>query len=128
MVVAAILYFDILVVPAINPYRSTKGLAATLDTMLPPGEEMIFFEDLRDSALFYTNRLAVVLRDPERLLDQMSQDEQVLCVIDRKYFERLEDLKQMVYVIETEGHKLLISNRRSSHQLAGFSGRRVPGS
>jgi 4-amino-4-deoxy-L-arabinose transferase-like glycosyltransferase len=128
VVVAAILYFIVLIVPSINPYRSTKGLAATLDTMLPPGEEMIFFEDLRDSALFYTNRLAVVLRDPERLLDHMSQDEQVLCVIDRKYFEHLEDFSQVAYVIETEGHKLLISNRRPDHQLAGFSGGREPDS
>ena len=128
MVVAAILYFIVLIVPAINPYRSTKGLAATLDTMLPPGEGMIFFEDLRDSALFYTNRLAVVLRDPKRLLDLMSQDEQILCVIDRKYFEHLEDLKNVVSVIGTEGHKLLISNRRPDHQLAGFTDRREPGS
>jgi 4-amino-4-deoxy-L-arabinose transferase-like glycosyltransferase len=112
MVVAAIVFFDILLVPAINPYRSSKGLAATLDTMLPPGEKMLFFEDLRDSALFYTNRLAVVLRDPERLLDRMSRDEQVFCVIDRKYFEHLEDLKKVVYVIATEGSKVLISNQK----------------
>ncbi len=127
MVVAAIVYFIVLVVPAVNPYRSTKGLAATLDAMLPPGEKMVFFEDLRDSALFYTNRLAVVLREPEQLIDRMSRDKQALCVIDRAHSEALEDLRQVVYVIETEGDKLLISNRRPGHQLAVFSGRRETG-
>jgi len=128
MVVAAILYFDILVVPAINPYRSTKGLAATLDAMLPPGEKMLFFEDLRDSALFYTDRLAAVLREPERLMERMSRDEQTLCVIDRKHFENLEDLQKVVYVIATEGSKLLISNKRPGYQPAVLSGERESGS
>jgi 4-amino-4-deoxy-L-arabinose transferase-like glycosyltransferase len=128
MVVAAIVYFMVLVVPAINPYRSTKGLAATLDAMLPPGEDMVFFVDLRDSALFYTNRLAVVLLEPERLMERMSSDKQALCVIDRKHFEHLEDLQKMVYVIETEGSKLLISNKRPGYQPAVLSGERESGS
>ena len=115
MVVAAIVYFIVLVVPAINPYRSTKGMAATLDAMLPPGEAMVFFVDLRDSALFYTNRLAVVLLEPERLMERMARDKQAFCVIDRKHFEHLEDLQKAVYVIDKEGSKLLISNRRPGH-------------
>ena len=128
LVVAAIVYFIVLVVPAINPYRSTKGMAATLDAMLPPGEAMVFFVDLRDSALFYTNRLAVVLLEPERLMERMSRDERALCVIDRKHFEYLEDLQKVVYVIETEGSKLLISNKRPDDQPAVPSGERESGS
>ncbi len=128
MVVAAIVYFIVLVVPAINPYRSTKGLAATLDAMLPPGEEMVFFEDLRDSALFYTNRHAVVLLEPTRLMEFMLRDEQAFCVIDKKHFENLEDLRKVVYVIEKEGSKLLISNRRPDDHPAVLSGERESGS
>ena len=61
-------------------------------------------------------------------LDRMLKDEEVLCVIDRKYFEHLEDLKKVVYVIATEGSKLLISNKRPGYRPAALSGERESGS
>jgi hypothetical protein len=108
--VSSILIFILLIVPHINPYRSTKGLAKQMDALLPPGEKMVFYYDLRDSALFYTNRKALVLLTPEQLRNYFASDKKAYCVLDRNYFERFEDLKQTAFILGKEGRKLLISN------------------
>jgi len=114
MVVFSMVVTIVLIVPPSNPYRSTKGLARELDMMLPPGEKLVFFDDLRDSALFYTNRRAIVLCYPHQLLDYFASDGRVFCVIDREDFEKFESLRHTTYVLGKEGRKLLVSNRRSS--------------
>jgi len=112
MAVFSILIFILLIVPHINPYRSTKGLAKQMDALLPPGEKMVFYYDLRDSALFYTDRKALVLLTPEQLRNYFASDKKAYCVLDRNYFERFEDLKQTAFILGREGRKLLISNSR----------------
>ena len=90
MVVVGLLSFILLIVPYINPYRSTKGLAAKLDTLLPPGEKLTFVHRLQDSALFYTDRKATILRRPKDIRDYLASDERVFCVIRKRYFDILE--------------------------------------
>jgi len=113
-VVSVVLFIVLVMLPSIDPYRSTKGLARELDMMLPPGEKLVFFDDLRDSALFYTNRRAIVLLTPQQLRDFLATDRRVFCVIDREDLERLEGVKHMTYIVGKEGSKLLLSNRESS--------------
>jgi 4-amino-4-deoxy-L-arabinose transferase-like glycosyltransferase len=113
-VVVSILFFVLLMVPSIDPYRSTKGLAQKLDAMLAPEEELVFFEDLGDSALFYTNRRAIVFRTPQELKDYLASERRVFCVIEKEHYRRLENLEKMTYVLGQEGRKLLISNKRTS--------------
>ena len=62
-----------------------------------------------DTEAFY-RYWAERLSDPgaRTLLDELAQEE----AKHRVFFENLEDLKKVVYVIETEGSKLLISNKR----------------
>jgi 4-amino-4-deoxy-L-arabinose transferase-like glycosyltransferase len=114
IVVSSMVICIVYVVPSIDPYRSTKGLARELDMMLPPGGKLVFFDDLRDSTLFYTNRRAIVLRYPQQLLDYFATDRRVFCVIDREDFEKFDSLRYTTYVLGMEGRKLLVSNRQSS--------------
>ena len=112
MVVVGLLSFILLIVPHINPYRSTKGLAEKLDTLLPQGEKMTFVHRLEDSALFYTDRKATILRKPKDITDYLASDERVFCVISKRYFDVLESYLPTAYVWDQEGDKLLISNTK----------------
>jgi hypothetical protein len=112
LVVVGLLMFILLIVPYINPYRSTKGLAAKLDTLLPQGEKMTFVHRLQDSALFYTDRKATILRGPKEITDYLASDERVFCVISKRYFDVLESSLPTAHVWDEEGDKLLISNTK----------------
>jgi hypothetical protein len=112
MVVVAFLLFIVLIVPYINPYRSTKILSVKLDTLLPRSERLTFFYRLQDSALFYTDRKATILRGQQDLTHYLASNERVFCVISKKYFDALKDDLPTAHVWDQEGDKLLISNAK----------------
>ena len=109
--VSAMFFLLLVVVPQMNPYRSTKGFGLKLDRMLPPGEKLVFGRVLRDSALFYTNRKALLLTTRKELMDFLGSDERVFCVIRRSLVESDSRLREMAHIIDQEGHKVIISNR-----------------
>ena len=111
--VAVFLFILLVIVPWVDPYRSTKEIAQRLDRMLPPGEKIVFYRVLRDSALFYTNRKALVLRNPQQLKDYLASNQRVYCIIRRGAFESIENLEKIVYIIGQEGNRLIISNQKS---------------
>ncbi|MBW2056592.1 MAG: glycosyltransferase family 39 protein [Deltaproteobacteria bacterium] len=108
----AFLFIVVAILPSVNPYRSTRGLAQELDRLVPPGEKLVFFEKLKDSALFYTDRKALVLDTPQQLMDYLASPKRVFCIIEKESLDELEKLGQMPYVIDQEGDKLIISNRK----------------
>lgn len=108
MIVSAMIIFLVLIVPSVNPYRSTKELAQKYDRLIPAHEKLAFYRRISPSALFYTDRKARVLQTEEELKDYLSADQRVYCIISRK---RLARLPFMPYVVERHGDKLLISNR-----------------
>ncbi len=110
--ICAILLALMVIVPIMDPYRSTKGFALKLDRMLPPGEEMVFGRVLRDSALFYTNRKARLINTRKELTAFLGSNERVFCVIRKSLIENDEKWRQMAYIIDEEGHKAIISNRK----------------
>jgi len=112
-VISSLLIFIVLIVPSINPYRSTKALAKELDRILPPGEKLVFYFDLSDSALFYTDREAIVLENVGELMEYLASEKPGLFVIDRKYSEVLEKVKGTTCVLGEEGRKLLLGKRES---------------
>lgn len=114
LIVFVFLFILVVMVPSVNPYRSTKGLAQRLDRLAPPGEKLVFFEKLKDSALFYTNRRALVLDTTQQLMDYLASPQRVFCVIEKESLDKLEKLDEMAYVIDHEGDKLIISNRKPS--------------
>jgi 4-amino-4-deoxy-L-arabinose transferase-like glycosyltransferase len=111
-IVCAVLFALLVVVPILNPYRSTKRFALKLDRMLPPGERLVFARVLRDSTLFYTNRKALLLTTYKELTNFLGSDEKVYCVIRRSLVEQDERLRLMAHIIDREGHKVIISNKK----------------
>ena len=110
MMMSTLLLFLIVIVPATNPYRSTKQLAARLDRLIPVNEDLVFYSRIKESALFYTDRKARELESLEELKDYLASDKKVYCLITRKKLARL---SLMPYVVERQGDKLLISNNKS---------------
>ena len=111
-VVLGIFLFLLLIVPYINPYRSTKGLAEKLDTLLPQGEQLVFFHRLQDTALFYTDRKASILWGQQAITDYLATEKRVFCVMEKKYFDALKNDLPSAHVWGQEGDKLLISNAK----------------
>ena len=112
MVVVLIFFLNLAIIPSVNPYRSTKRLAQKLDRMLAPGEKLVFARVMRDSALFYTDRRALILNTRKELMTFLGSNERVFCIIKRSLFESDEKFGQMAYVIDQEGHKVILSNKK----------------
>jgi len=110
MVAAVLAVFATWVGPSMDPYRSTKELALQFDQMLQPAEPMVFFWREKDSALFYTDRNAVVLPtwEVEEFLD--SPDE-VYFVADVRHLHRILEHRDRFAFIHKKGSKVVISNR-----------------
>jgi hypothetical protein len=111
-VVLGIFLFLVLIVPYINPFRSTKGLAERLDALLSPGEQLTFFHRIQDTALFYTNRKAGILWGQQAITDYLASEKRVFCVMEKKYFNALKKVLPSAYIWGQEGDKLLISNAK----------------
>lgn len=110
LVICGILFFTGWLAPAIDPYRSTKEIGIQLDRILPPGEEMVFFRRIRESALFYGNRKARVMKPPKQQTFFLA-DKPVYCIVrerDLKWFDSMDG----IYIIGRRGDRLLLSNRR----------------
>jgi len=110
MTVSAILLFLLMIVPSVNPYRSTKQLSQKYDQLVPANENLVFYSGIRESALFYTNRRGQALKTAEQLKDYLASDRRVYAITTRK---RLARLPFRPYVVARQGDKLLISNKKS---------------
>lgn len=108
--VSLVLFTFLTVMPLVNPYRSTKGLAQKMNRMLYPGETFVSFLDLKESSLFYTDHQALLIRSPQELRNLMGQEKRVFCIMRKIHLLRDEQLQQMASIIDEEGDKVLISN------------------
>jgi 4-amino-4-deoxy-L-arabinose transferase-like glycosyltransferase len=108
MIVTSLHVFLLVIVPRVNPYRTTRELALSYDRMIPPHEKFTFYKRIKESALFYTGRRARVLKNSDQLHAYLDSKQRVFCLITRGRFE---EIKTPVYVVAGEGNKLLISNR-----------------
>ena len=111
-VVSVMVFFELAIVPLINPYFTTKELAQRLDQMVPPGEKLVFVNSVKDTALFYTLRGARILRTPKETIDFLGSDQKVYCVVNKSLYNDLDIVRKMSYIIDEEGGKLIISNRK----------------
>jgi hypothetical protein len=103
------LLFFMLIAPMINPYRSTKALALRLDERVTPGNPLVFFDAIKDTALFYTDRRGVILRQRGELIEYLKSNPQAFVVIEKKYYEEIPVLKSISEVVDKEGNTLVIS-------------------
>jgi len=100
--------FALFVVPVMNEHRSSREIARTVDELLAPGEAIACYGRMRDSALFYTDRLIREIRNPNRLRRLLDHAEPRYCIIEREDYQKL-GLDDPV-VIEV-GDDVLVSNR-----------------
>jgi 4-amino-4-deoxy-L-arabinose transferase-like glycosyltransferase len=97
--------------PSIDPYRSTRTLAREMDRRLPPGEKLVFFWRLRDSALFYTDRKATILYSEQEVLSYLGSGKMALCIIEKEQYRQFSSVMAASSIIGEEGNKLLIAVR-----------------
>lgn len=110
LMVCILLVFIVLVVPAINPHRSSRALAQKIDVLLSPGERLVFFRAMRDSALFYTNRRATILRNDDALKAHLRSGKAF--IMPKEHFvKRRELLESSAQVLADEGRDLVIKGR-----------------
>lgn len=109
--IVAILFIIFGIVPAINPFRTSRDLAFQLDLYLPQDERMVFYGDEFDSAYFYTGRQADLLEAPAELADLMALPETVYCIVDGRQLDGMTNPPEPMFILGREGHKVLLSNR-----------------
>ncbi len=109
LMVLGFLVFIRLAAPMINPYRSTIGLAQKFDTLAAPGEKMVFFGRIKDSALFYADRKAVRIVDDKKMIEYLRSNPKALVIMHKMHLQRVEILRRISYVIDSEGNYLLVA-------------------
>ena len=111
-IVLLMVFIELTIIPSIDPYFSTRDLALRLDRMIPPGEKLVFINSGKEAALFYTGRKARILRTPRETIDFLSQDKRVFCIVNKGLYTDLDKVKKVSYIIDEQGGKLIISNRK----------------
>jgi len=111
LVVLGGLVFIVLVAPLVNPYRSSKALAQRMDAMASPGQKIVFFRRIRESAVFYTGRKVLRLRHDPQLIQYFKSNKSALVIMHKRHLERVELLKRISYVIDRVGNDLLVAAR-----------------
>jgi len=111
LVAANMVLFNLVLAPPVGPYRAAKELGLRLDQRLPPGEPLVFYDRIRDSAMFYTDRQALLLKNPSELVEFLQSEEREYCILDDRRLRELEDLRDLFFVLDQDGNKYLISNR-----------------
>jgi 4-amino-4-deoxy-L-arabinose transferase-like glycosyltransferase len=102
--------FNLVLAPPVGPYRATKELGLRLDQRLPPGERYVFYNRIRDSAMFYTDREAVVLENPSELSELLQSQKREYCILDERRLQEVDALKDLFFILDQDGNKYLISN------------------
>jgi 4-amino-4-deoxy-L-arabinose transferase-like glycosyltransferase len=90
----------------VDGYRSTKMIALEIDTLLAPGEKIVSYKRLLDSALFYTDRRMTVLKRFDEL--ERSLEEGKLCIVADRRKRELEELRDRTRVVYRFGNKLIL--------------------
>ena len=110
LMVAVVIFAYLLIIPAVDPFRSTKSQAIKLDGILEPHEDLLFYGREKPSALFYTNRKAARL-DRRQLRKLMKSNKTVYCIVSRDdWDEELARVKKFAAIFYEKGDRLIIRN------------------
>jgi len=113
-------YFTLVVAPVVDDYRSMKGLLAKMEPLLAPGEGLAFFERIKESALFYSDRRCRALIQPEEVEQHLAAGERVFLFNDQKNMHELAALEGKAFPVYQEGEVVVLSNRPG--RLFGYEG------
>jgi hypothetical protein len=126
LMAAIVVYGLVILMPVIDPYRSTREIALELDRVLPPGEKLAFYHEVRESALFYTDREALLLETPEALAAYLERPG-ALCVVDGSWYHTIEHLASRFEAVERRANKIVIRGRLAgAEQVTSGSTARAP--
>jgi 4-amino-4-deoxy-L-arabinose transferase-like glycosyltransferase len=101
----------IYIAPLLGPIVSCKELALKLDRLMEPGESIKFYRKARASFLFYTDRTATLLENPQELKNYLASGQKVYCVIKQDDWEDIKNLHSAMQVVAKSGDKLIVSNK-----------------
>jgi 4-amino-4-deoxy-L-arabinose transferase-like glycosyltransferase len=104
---ACVALFFAFIVPVMNLHQSSREMTLELDELLPAGAPMPHYSSIRDSALFYTDRPAWVIRNPRELVYLLSTEEDFYCVISAS---RYREMGLRAPIVREIGDDLLISS------------------
>ena len=107
MLVLLLLYGLVFLLPVADAYRSTRDVARELDRRLPAGEPLAFYHEIRESALFYTDREARCLDSPGDVAAWLERPG-ALVVVDGTWLHDLEPLAPRFRVAERRANKVVI--------------------
>ena len=113
MATSLFLLLLIFIVPILGPNVSSKELALKLDKLMKPGKNIKFYLKARASFLFYTDRKAELLQNPQQLKEYMNSGQRVYCVFKHDDWEDVENLHGAMQIVAQVGDKLIITNKRS---------------
>ena len=83
-----------------------------MDEMAYPGQKIVFFRRIRESAVFYTGREVLRLRRDPQLIQYLKSNKSALVIMHKRHLERVELLKSISYVIDRQGNDLLVAPRK----------------
>ena len=110
LMISVVVFAYQFVIPAIDPYRSTKNLAIKLDDILEPQENFLFYGREKPSALFYANRKATRL-SYRQLRQLMKSSKTVYCIVSRDdWEEELAGGEKFAAIFIEDGKALVIRN------------------
>ena len=111
----ATLFFLVLIyiVPLLGPLVSCKELALKLDILMQPGESILFYRRARASFLFYTDRTAELVENPQQLKEYIDSDKKVYCVFKYDDWQDVENLHGSMQVVDKVYDKLIVSNKKN---------------
>jgi 4-amino-4-deoxy-L-arabinose transferase-like glycosyltransferase len=113
MMVIIFIAAKIFVLPEVSNFKSARELALRMQHILPPGEPVFFYRDLRESVVFYSNRRAVMIEKKEELASFLSSPQQVFCFISIKTLDKIKQvLRSPYYLVDQQGYFALVSNRK----------------
>jgi len=107
MIGVLMIYMGLFLLSMVDSYRSSKEIAISIDRMLPPGEKIVFHHEIRDAALFYTDREAVALHNAERFGEYIETDG-ALAIVDLNWVHQIEHLQDRYRVVEQYGNKIIV--------------------
>ena len=113
MTVTLFLLVWIYIAPLLGPLISSKELALKLDKLMNPGESITFYLKARASFLFYTDRSAELLENPQQLMEYMDNRKKVYCVFKYDDWEDVANLHDTMQIVAKVGDKLIVSNTKT---------------
>jgi hypothetical protein len=109
------------IMPEISHNKSARELSKKLQGILPPDVPLMFYKDIRESIMFYTNRTCRLIEDQEDLESYLNSNSTVYCIINVKYYNKLiNQLHAAMYPVAQEGSFMIIANNKHAMQHGGI--------